>query len=91
MEIIILSTDFPDDLYGRTVVGVTRQYDAQLKPLGDLALSKLAAQEGEYIIDVGCGAGQTCLQIAETVGHSGLVLGIDISPIIANEGGLTAR
>lgn len=71
------------DVYGRTVVGVTRQYDTQLKPLGDLALAKLDAKEGEHIIDIGCGAAQTCLQIAETVGPSGSVLGIDLSPTMA--------
>lgn len=79
-----MSEPFQSDLYGQTVVRVSRPYDTQLKPLGDLALAKLNAQHGEYIIDIGCGAAQTCLQIGEAVGLSGSVLGIDISPVLVD-------
>ncbi len=71
--------DIIDDLYDKAVAGVARQYDAQMKPLGDLALESLAPTEGEHIIDIGCGAGQTCLQLADLVGPSGFVLGVDRS------------
>lgn len=73
-----------DDIYGRTVARVFRQNDAQLKPLGDLALTRLNATGGEHIVDIGCGAAQTCLQIAEAVGPAGSVLGVDVSPILAS-------
>jgi len=72
-----------DDIYGQTVVPVSRQYDAQLKPLGDLALAKLAPSDGEFVLDIGCGAAQTCLQLAKAVGPSGAVLGVDRSPVLA--------
>ena len=72
------------DLYGRKVVAVTRAYDAQLKPLGDLALGQLDAQSRERIIDIGCGAGQTCLQLADSVGGAGFVLGVDRSPMLVD-------
>ena len=39
---------------------------------------------GERVLDVGCGVGQTELQLAERVGASGSVLGVDIStPMLA--------
>jgi len=39
---------------------------------------------GERVLDVGCGVGQTTLELAERVGPSGSVLGIDIStPMLA--------
>jgi SAM-dependent methyltransferase len=39
---------------------------------------------GERVLDVGCGCGQTSLQLAERVGASGSVTGIDISaPMLA--------
>jgi len=53
--------------------------DRQLAALGALALERLAARPGERIIDVGCGCGQTLLQLADAVGPGGRVLGIDLS------------
>lgn len=73
-----------NDTYGRKVVAVTKSYDAQLKPLGDLALGKLDAKAGEKIADIGCGAGQTCLQLAGSVGETGTVLGVDRSPVLVD-------
>lgn len=71
------------DVYGQTILSIADAYDAQLKPLGDLALAQLDAQLGERIIDVGCGLAQTCVQLADVVGERGSVLGIDVSPLIA--------
>jgi SAM-dependent methyltransferase len=55
------------------------QKDRQLGPLGQSALDALAAQPGEHILDVGCGAGSTLLPLARAVGNAGHVLGVDIS------------
>jgi SAM-dependent methyltransferase len=58
--------------------------DAQIAPLGLAALERAKVQPGERAIDVGCGCGQTSLQLAERVGPSGAVLGIDVSaPMLA--------
>lgn len=54
--------------------------DRQLSPLGLCAIEALAPRMGEAIIDVGCGAGQTTLQIAARVGSEGKVIGVDIAP-----------
>lgn len=54
--------------------------DRQLCPLGRHAMASLELTGGERVVDVGCGTGQTCLQLANAVGPSESVLGIDISP-----------
>lgn len=53
--------------------------DKQLGALGDAALKVLAPRAGEWVVDVGCGAGATLLSLAHQVGPSGAVLGIDVS------------
>jgi ubiquinone/menaquinone biosynthesis C-methylase UbiE len=54
--------------------------DAMIDPLGRIAMERLGVVAGERILDVGCGCGQTLLELAELVGPSGHVLGVDISP-----------
>jgi len=68
------------DLAGQTRVKVSHALDRQLAPLGLRALSCLRPKNGDRVIDIGCGAGQTCIQMAKAVGSSGSVLGVDISP-----------
>lgn len=53
--------------------------DRQLDPLGRLAIAALAPKPGERILDVGCGSGQTSMQLAKAVAPGGRVLAIDIS------------
>ncbi len=55
------------------------QLDRLIAPLGLEALRALAVQKGEWLIDIGCGCGQTTLDLAARVGTGGRVLGIDIS------------
>src|SRR3954451_8002782 len=44
-----------------------------------LARGSLAAAPGERVVDVGCGPGFFCAELAEEVGDSGFVLGLDMS------------
>jgi len=53
--------------------------DEQIAPLGIEAIDRAGIREGERVLDVGCGCGQTSLEIARRVGPSGRVLGVDIS------------
>ena len=53
--------------------------DDQINLLGQLAQDALNPQAGEKILDIGCGCGQTSLQLAEKVGPTGHVVGADIS------------
>ena len=47
------------------------RFDAQAGAHGVAAIDALAPTAGEYVIDVGCGAGTTTLQLAERVGDTG--------------------
>lgn len=53
--------------------------DLQLSPLGLEAIEALAPRAGEVVLDIGCGAGQTLVQLAERVGPGGKVIGVDIA------------
>ena len=58
------------------------QHERQDRGLAGLATAVLelaAAQPGERVLDIGCGAGTTLLALAAQVGPSGYVLGADIS------------
>ena len=55
-----------------------------LAPVADVLFDRAAVKTGERIVDVGCGAGATTIALAQKVGPSGHVLGIDVSgPMLA--------
>ena len=53
--------------------------DTMLSPLGEAALNKLNLNEGENVLDIGCGCGHTTLNIAKRISPVGQVTGLDIS------------
>ncbi|WFE92058.1 methyltransferase domain-containing protein [Roseibium porphyridii] len=53
--------------------------DRQLSPLGLQAMAALALHAGGHVLDVGCGTGQSLLQLVERVGPTGQVVGVDVS------------
>src|SRR5260370_38057411 len=64
---------------GQRWVTMQREIDRIVAPFGDAALKAAAPQPGERVIDVGCGCGETSIEIARIVGKAGAVLGIDVS------------
>jgi ubiquinone/menaquinone biosynthesis C-methylase UbiE len=46
----------------------------------DRGLNKLNVREGEKVLDIGCGTGEAVVALAKSVGASGKVCGVDISP-----------
>lgn len=61
------------------------RFDRLLAPFGARVLDAVALAPGDRVIDVGCGAGATLVDMAARVGPAGAVLGIDISaPLLAH-------
>src|SRR5260370_784321 len=57
--------------------------DQQIAPLGRRTMDRANIQLGWRVLDVGCGCGETAVELAWRVGHSGSVRGVDISaPLI---------
>jgi SAM-dependent methyltransferase len=64
---------------GQRWAELQRELDGIVAPFGEAALRLAAPQPGEHVIDVGCGCGDTSVELARRVGASGRVLGIDVS------------
>jgi ubiquinone/menaquinone biosynthesis C-methylase UbiE len=58
--------------------------DILLAPVADILIDRAKPKTGERIVDVGCGSGATTVVLAEKVGPTGHVFGIDVSgPMLA--------
>lgn len=64
---------------GLTWAQLQAPLDRQLEPLGRRTMQALAPKAGEHILDVGCGAGATTLELVRAVAPGGEVTGADIS------------
>jgi len=58
--------------------------DRMLEPATDALLAAAALDEGEAVLDIGCGCGATTFSAAHAVGRSGAVYGIDVTPSMLN-------
>ncbi len=58
------------------------RFEGMIAPVGRALLERAVFRAGERVVDIGCGAGATSLEIANRVGTSGAVLGLDISPTL---------
>ncbi len=72
------------DAAGQRWAELSERTDAQLGPLGRQAMALIAPLRGERVLDVGCGAGQSTVELAELVGETGKVVGLDISEPLLN-------
>jgi SAM-dependent methyltransferase len=70
------------DVTGPRWVAQQAELDAQLASLGREALDRAEIALGARVLDVGCGCGQTLLDLGERVGPAGRVLGVDISSVM---------
>ena len=71
--------DYWNALAGQTWARFQAQLDRQIDPLGREAIRVLAPRAGERILDIGCGCGQTTMELAALAGAAGYVKGADIS------------
>jgi ubiquinone/menaquinone biosynthesis C-methylase UbiE len=67
------------DALGQTWAERQQQTDGIVVAFGEAALQTAAAQAGERVIDIGCGCGDTSIDLARRVGAQGMVLGVDVS------------
>lgn len=58
------------------------RFEGMIAPIGQALIERAAFRAGERVVDVGCGAGATTLEISKRVGTRGAVLGLDISPVL---------
>ncbi len=71
--------EYWNGLAGQRWVDQQEKIDRALGPFGEAAIERLDPKLGERIIDIGCGSGDTLCAIAQRVGSSGEVTGIDAS------------
>jgi SAM-dependent methyltransferase len=58
--------------------------DGQIGPLGRRAMERARVAPGERVIDVGCGCGDTTIELGRRVAPGGDVVGVDVSaPMLA--------
>ena len=53
--------------------------DVFLAPISELLLDRSHPENGERVVDIGCGCGATTIELAQRVAPTGYVLGMDIS------------
>lgn len=70
--------DWNGDSGERWAANLTR-LDLMLEDFGRAAIAAAKARPGEQVLDIGCGSGTTSFALAQQVGPSGHVLGVDIS------------
>jgi SAM-dependent methyltransferase len=71
-----------DEVRVRAWAEVRELLELQLAPLGRRALLALAPNPGESVLDIGCGGGETALDLARAVAPDGEVVGVDLSAAV---------
>jgi len=71
-----------DDVRVRAWAEVRELLELQLAPLGRRGLAALAPHSGESVLDIGCGGGETALDLVRAVAPDGTVVGIDLSAAV---------
>ncbi|MGK4001563.1 methyltransferase domain-containing protein [Sorangium sp. So ce1036] len=80
-----------NEIAGPKWVALHDVISAQLRPLGLVALDRAGVAAGERVLDVGCGLGETTLEIGRRVGPGGSALGLDISAPMLERARAAAR
>jgi SAM-dependent methyltransferase len=70
-----------NDAMGKTWAMLHERLDRQLDPIGREAMARAGFKAGDVVLDVGCGCGETTLEIAGKVAP-GQVIGLDASTML---------
>lgn len=65
--------------------------DKQIAPFGHRAMERVAIKSGEHALDIGCGCGETTIDLARRVDPGGVAMGIDISGLLIRAARESAR
>jgi SAM-dependent methyltransferase len=76
---------------GPTWVAVQSLIDQQIRPLGQLAMERAGLRAGLRVLDVGCGCGDTTIELATRVAPGGEAHGVDISAPMLTRAAQQAR
>jgi len=71
--------EFWNGAVGQRWVDYQDSMDRNLASINDALMKFAAAKSGDRVLDIGCGCGTTTMMLADAVGPSGSVTGIDIS------------
>jgi SAM-dependent methyltransferase len=72
-------------------VALQKLIDDQIRPLGRRAMDHAALLPGERVLDVGCGCGETTIELARRLAPGGSALGIDLSAVMLERARQSAR
>jgi SAM-dependent methyltransferase len=70
------------DAMGQRWLDHLKEFEGMIAPVGAALLKTARFAPGERVVDVGCGAGPSTLDIARAVSPGGYVLGLDLSPAL---------
>ncbi len=71
--------EYWNDKGGRRWVEHHDRHDALLRPISERLLQLADAKPGEFVLDIGCGCGDTTFDFADRVAPEGEALGLDVS------------
>jgi SAM-dependent methyltransferase len=71
---------FWNSVGGDRWVAAAEHTDRMMKPVQEALLARADLQPGMGVLEIGCGCGETAIEIARRVSNSGRVLGVDVSP-----------
>ena len=72
-------SEYWNDRAGPNWVNFQQQLDGQIRILGEKAMDQAAINAGQQVLDIGCGCGDSALELARRVGAGGAVRGVDLS------------
>ena len=71
--------EYWNSVAGPRWVGLAGYVEKRVERINDLLLARSAVAPGEKVLEVGCGTGAATVPLAEAVGDTGEVVGVDIS------------